>query len=88
MAERKRVLNLTDRAALEITAVKEVLSFDDEGATLVTDDGELCVEGEQIRISNLNTDSGTVLINGKINAISYTDDRPQKSRGLFGRRLG
>ena len=88
MSEKGRVLCLTDRRELRITGVEEVVSFDESGAELKCENGRLFVEGEEIRISNLSTESGEVNITGKINAISYADDTDKKRRGFMGRLFG
>ena len=88
MAEKDRVLCLTDRSRLRITGVEEVISFDEHGAQLKCEDGRLFVDGEDIRISNLDTASGEVNITGKINAISFADDAARTRRGVMGRLFG
>jgi len=88
MAERTRILCLTDRNDLRITGVEEVISFDENGAELRCENGRLFVDGENIHISNLNTDSGEVNITGKINAMSYADETDKKRRGTLGRLFG
>ena len=82
MSEIGRVLCLRDRKELEITGVKEVISFDERGAVILTQDGELCVEGTDIKISNLDTDSGKVSVTGRIDAMIYSAEPSEKKRGL------
>ena len=88
MAENGRKLCLTDRKSLEINGVKEVVSFDDGGAVVLTEDGELCVEGTGIRISNLDTDSGKVSVTGRIDAMIYSVEPTDKKRGIRHRLFG
>lgn len=80
MAESGRMLCLRDRKQLDVTGVKEVVSFDEGGAIMLTEDGELCVEGSEIKISNLDTDNGRVSVSGKIDAMIYSPDRTDKKR--------
>ncbi|MBQ8818518.1 MAG: sporulation protein YabP [Clostridia bacterium] len=88
MAEIKRILCLTDRKELNIGGVKEVISFDDNGAVILTENGELSVEGENIRISNLDAQSGEVNITGKIDAMIYSADSNEKKKGIRARLFG
>jgi sporulation protein YabP len=88
MAENKRTLFLCDRSELRVTGVKEVESFDENGALLLTENGELSVDGQNIHISNLDTDSGEVCITGRIDGLNYADDAAEKHRGLFGKLFG
>ena len=83
--ENKRVLCLNSRKELSVSGVKEVVSFDENGAELLTEDGTLCIDGEGVRISNLDTSSGQVFLNGRIDAMTYVDDWSQRKKGLFGR---
>ena len=88
MSENKCMLLLKDRKELEVTGVKEVISFDENGAVLLTEDGELCVEGSGIRISNLDTDSGKVSVLGRVDAMMYSADPSERKRGLKSRLFG
>ena len=80
MAEGGRILCLKDRKQLEVTGVREVISFDEGGPVILTEDGELCVEGSAIKISNLDTDNGRVSVSGVIDALIYSPDRTEKKR--------
>ena len=88
MAQGNRTLHLEDRRQLRIGGVKEVISFDDGGAVVLTENGELSVEGEGIRISNLDKDSGEIEITGKIDAMIYSADSSDKKKGLRSRLFG
>ena len=88
VGEGKHSLELKRRERLTLDGVEEVISFDESGAELKCENGRLFVEGEEIRISNLSTESGEVNITGKINAISYADDTDKKRRGFMGRLFG
>ena len=80
MSESGRILCLKNRKQLEVTGVKEVISFDEGGAIILTEDGELCVEGSNIKISNLDTDNGRVSVMGMIDAMIYSPDKTDKKR--------
>ena len=88
MAQGNRALHLEDRRQLRIGGVKEVISFDDGGAVVLTENGELSVDGEGIRISNLDKDSGEIEITGKIDAMIYSADSSDKKKGLRSRLFG
>ena len=89
--ERAGTVILEARKRLIIGGVKEVVSFDDLGAVLLTDCGELCVEGAGIRLSELTgigEGKGEVSITGKIDALFYRADAAEKKRGLRALLLG
>ena len=88
MAENGRKLILTDRKQLDVCGVREVIGFDERGATLITEDGELCVEGENIRIANLDAQRSEIVITGRIDAIIYSDDNTGKKKGLRAKLFG
>lgn len=88
MLENKRALTLTDRKELNIEGVKEVVSFDETGASLITEDGELEITGADIRILDLDASSGKILITGRIDSLVYVADNSEKRRGLLGRLFG
>lgn len=88
MAESERKLCLTQRKCLEISGVREVVSFDDGGANIITEDGELCIEGKGIRMSELNTEGGRVSVTGRIDAIIYVAESTEKKRGFYRKLFG
>ena len=76
---REGTVIIESRRRIVLRGVKEVLSFDDVGATLMTECGELCIEGSGIRLSELT---------GKIDALFYRADAAEKKRGIRARLLG
>ncbi len=77
-------LSMEDRKKITLTGVKEVESFDEQTIALLTDFGELSIKGSSLHIGNLSTDSGEMSIEGKVDALIYTDDLPRQG-GFFGR---
>ena len=71
---------------MEIEGVIEVASFDDVTVTLVTDCGELNVEGKGLRIGVLDTERGVVSIDGNVDAIYYSEERQKKRGSIFSKR--
>ena len=69
---------------MSITGIKEVISFNDVEIVLMTDLGELRIEGNDLRITKLNVDDGNVIIEGQIIALEYEETTMQKG-GLFSR---
>lgn len=88
MSEEKMTLCLYSRRRAILKGIKEVKSFDERGAELVSEDGEVAIEGEDIRIECLDKQSGEVEITGKINGVFYSEGREEKRRKLRGRLLG
>ena len=66
-------LVLSGRTALSVNGVTEVSGFDETLITLKTTDGELSVEGEQLHVTLLSLEEGRVDVQGRINALIYSD---------------
>lgn len=73
------------RNRVDITGVKEVTGFDEGLVELVTDCGELTLEGEGLRVGTLDTDRGIISVSGTVNGIFYSDGlkkgRRQRGKG-------
>lgn len=77
-------LTLDGRARLSVTGVENVERFDDVGIVLATAAGLLIISGEELHIDRLSLDGGELLVEGRIDSLSYEE---QESRGSFLRRL-
>ena len=85
--EKKHTLSLTTRTRAVISGVREVESFDEQTVQLLTDCGELTVEGEGLHVGTLDIARGAVELDGRINGIYYADSAPLK-KGLRARLFG
>ncbi len=86
METKKHNLSLVSRSELNITAVDDVLSFDETLVSLAVGGSVLNISGEGLSIKNLSLENGNVTVGGTVNAMVYFDDTPKKKRlGLFGR---
>ncbi len=79
-------LTLTDRSALTVTGVSEVISLDDNAVLLQTGQGPLWIHGKQLRLKNLSPEGGQLVVSGKISALIYEDSR--KKGGILSRFFG
>ena len=86
MNSKKHILTLDSRQVLNITAVDDVISFDETLVSLLVGETVLNVNGEGLSIKNLSLENGDVSINGNIHAIVYFDDAPKRKRlSTFGK---
>lgn len=86
MEENNRInqnIILENRKKLNLTGVKDVVSFDDETVILDTALGRLTVKGDGLHISSFNTESGELIAEGNVIALVYTTE--EKSGGVFSR---
>lgn len=76
--QKKHTLVQTARTHVAITGVSRVNSFDEQSVLLVTDCGELCIEGEGLHVAVLDVERGVVELDGRISAVLYSDAVPQR----------
>lgn len=80
---KKHSLTLNDRERMTATGIQRVDFFSEELITAQTDLGQLNIKGEALHIESLNSDTGDMLVKGKVGAVSYTESGPNLS--FFGR---
>ena len=87
MESKKELVNheikLSQRESLVVSGVNEVESFDDVSAILKTVCGRLTVEGNNLKMTVLDTEKGLVTLDGIIELLSYSDDTRSESKGVF-----
>lgn len=82
--ERKNhTMTLENRHKAHLTGVSEVLGFDENQVTLLTDHGEIALAGEGLHVTKLMLEEGQLSVEGKIDGIAYT--QRARRRGLFRR---
>lgn len=62
---------IEDRNRINISGVEHVESFNETTIVLSTVKGGLSIKGEELNISKLNLDEGSVKISGVINSLTY-----------------
>lgn len=75
---------IDNREKLNISAVDDVLSFDEETILLKTIMGKITVKGENLHITSFDNDIGDLKAEGKIYAVVYMSDE-KESGGFFSR---
>jgi sporulation protein YabP len=79
-------LNLDERKKLSVTAVAEVVSFDEAEIVLRTSLGTLVVQGQELKLRQLTLEGGNVAVEGQIDSLVYEQTRQSGSvlRRFFG----
>lgn len=67
----EQMITITNRKKIEISAVSEVLSAQDNCVVLKTDLGPLLVYGQGLRIDTLSLEQKKLIVDGNINGIKY-----------------
>lgn len=86
MEEATHKLTMTDRQALTMTGVTEVVSFDDSAVILHTQLGTLTVQGRDLHLKTLSLDGGQVEVDGTVSALIY--EEPRTTGGWLSRLFG
>ena len=68
-------LTLKDRQKLTVTAVTEVVSFDETAVVLQTGLGVLMVHGQGLQLKELSVEGGQTCVEGTIRALVYEEPR-------------
>lgn len=87
MTEEKKLphsLFLEERGRLTISGVKDVDSFDEETLVLFTDQGEITVRGEQVKVERFSAETGDFCATGTFQSVVYSQRLPKNS-GFFAR---
>lgn len=88
MAEDKKIFKaahnviMESRRNLTISGVMDIDSFDEESVIVFTELGELTIRGQGLHINKIDVESGDLSMEGDIDSLSYTENRPNKG-GLF-----
>ena len=84
MQQMPHKLTLNERKVLTMTGVSEVVSFDEMCVVLHTAQGNLTVQGRDLKLKQLSLEGGQVEVDGVICGFSYEEPR---ERGGWVRRL-
>lgn len=88
MAEHSMIL--TDRRYMELTGIKNVITFDEEEIILESSLGIIFIVGQNMHITMLNLDEGKVKIEGEVQSFQYKPqgaDIKTRSKNIINRLL-
>ncbi|MGN1048473.1 MAG: sporulation protein YabP [Eubacteriales bacterium] len=83
---KKHDIVIRSRENVHIDGILNVISFDDQSVCLESVMGDMIIEGENLHIGTLDTEKGTVELEGTVDSLYYASSEPERKRGLFGRR--
>lgn len=72
-------LILEDRKVMSLTGVTDIDNFDDKSIKLYTELGELVVQGRDLRVNELNVETGSLCVEGDIWSLVYGDKSTRKT---------
>ncbi len=68
-----------------LDGILDVLGFDDRAVSLLTAEGCLTVEGEELHMTKMSLETGEVSLSGRVDAFFYESEKPKKGDGFFSR---
>ncbi len=75
---------LENRNRLNVTGVIDVLNFDEEIITVVTELGILIIKGSDLHLNRFSLDNTELSVEGEINSLSYSDKKVgSKNESVF-----
>lgn len=80
-------LTLLERSRLSLRGITDVVSFDESAVVLEIKESVLTIEGETLHISKLSLSEGIVEVEGRVNALYYTEGK-WKQKTSFWKRWG
>ena len=78
-------LFIENREKLRLTGVKDVDNFDDDAISVQTQQGDLVIHGQNLKIAKLDVESGELLVDGFVISLFYQENGSAKSSSFFGR---
>ena len=81
----EHLISSRNRAGFKISGVNDVLSVDESRVQFKTVCGDMIVEGEDLKVSSLDLDTGNVEVQGTLCGLFYIKENASPKRGLFGR---
>ena len=79
-------ITLSERKNIIITGVKKIDSFDKLEFNMETTLGNLIIKGSDLEIVKLDTYQGNITIKGKVNSLTYSDEKVKtKEDGFLGK---
>ena len=81
----RHYIELSGRSKLLVGGVLEVSGFDETFVEVVTSEGNLTVEGQDLHMTDLSFESGKIAVEGRIDELVYKDSSTTAKEGLFRR---
>ena len=79
-------IRISDRRSITLTGVLDVSSFDENNIIVKSNFGMLAIDGTELKILNLSTETGELFVEGNVGGVVFFDEPDQgKKRGFFKR---
>lgn len=78
---RPHTCHLQNRSSVNLTGVREVVSFDENQVVMDTDMGLLTLKGKELHVSRLTVEKGEVDIAGTVDSLAYSSNEAYRKSG-------
>ncbi len=76
---RPHKVTIEGRERVTITSVEDIDSFNENEIIFLTGLGMMTITGEDLHISKLNLEEGTLVVDGNIESLDYSDHEEQRA---------
>ena len=76
-------LSINERKNILMSGIKKIISFDNEEFLMESTMGMILLKGNALEIVKLDTHDGNVSIKGKVNQITYLEDKEKIKEDSF-----
>lgn len=73
------VVNVLNRSQLSMNGVLHIVSFDEDEITIMTREGKVHVEGNDLKVESLSKENGSILVIGEIVEITFEKEKAHKA---------
>ncbi len=83
---KRETLTVYDRERMNLNGVLNIEAFDEEYVLLALEGGNVCVEGQSLKITSLTGQAGEIIITGSIKSIAFyeqNEGKRKRGRGIF-----
>ena len=74
---------LENRKHLTISGVEDMINFDENTISVITNLGNLLIKGSDLKINTFSVEIGDIIIDGNIDNISYTNNKKSNSKNFW-----
>ena len=79
-------ITITDQSQLMMNDVLHIVSFDEDGVSIMTKQGKVIVEGTKLKVESLSKETETILISGEILELSFPKTKQSMKTVLMKKR--
>ncbi len=72
---------MQNRQTVNLTGIREVVSFDENQVVMDTDLGLLTVKGKDLRVSRLTVEKGEADLEGTVDSLGYSSNEAYRKAG-------